>query len=151
MNLKLSFIILTTILLQMSPVALLAQVSADDIVGIWLTGGKEPAKIQVYKSSAKYYGQIVWLKNPETNGHPRLDKNNPDENLRSRQVIGLNILNGFRFDGEDEWNGGKIYDPESGKTYRCYISLKDKNTLKVRGYVGISLFGRTEIWVRVNQ
>lgn len=123
---------------------------ADDIIGNWLTSGKEPAKIQIYKSGEKFYGKIVWLKNPTTNGKPKVDKNNPDKAKRNNLVIGLVILKGFKFDGGDEWESGDIYDPESGKTYSSYLFLKDKNTLKVRGYVGISLFGRTETWSRTN-
>jgi uncharacterized protein (DUF2147 family) len=128
-----------------------AQKNQDDITGIWLTGGKEPAKIQIYKATDnKFYGKIIWLKNPvEKDGTPRVDANNPDKTKRKNPVNGLQILKGFKFDGDDEWKGGDIYDPESGKTYSSYITLKDKNTLKVRGYVGISLFGRTEIWTRV--
>jgi uncharacterized protein (DUF2147 family) len=125
----------------------IAQTKADDIIGTWLTGGKEPAKIQVYKSGDRYYGKIIWLKYPEENGLPRMDANNPDKSKRSQKIIGLLILKDFKFD-EDAWEGGKIYDPESGKTYSCNISLKNKDTLKVRGYVGISLIGRTEIWTR---
>lgn len=127
-----------------------AQNKADDIIGIWLTGGKEPAKIQVYKSGEKFYGKIIWLKNPAENGKQRVDANNPDITKRSNPIIGLLMLTGFKFDGDDEWKGGDIYDPESGKTYNSYMYLKDKNTLKVRGYVGISLFGRTETWTRTN-
>lgn len=127
-----------------------SQTKADDIIGIWLTGGKEPANIQIYKSGDKYYGKIVWLKNPADNGKPKVDGNNPDKSKRSNPVMGLVLLSGFKFDGDDEWKGGDIYDPESGKTYDSYLYLKDKNTLKVRGYVGISLFGRTETWTRTN-
>jgi uncharacterized protein (DUF2147 family) len=128
----------------------LSQIKADDILGVWMTGGKEPAKIQIYKSGKKYYGKIIWLKNPTENGKQRTDGNNPDEAKRNNPIIGLELLTGFRFDGDDEWKGGDIYDPESGKTYSSYMYLKDKNTLKVRGYVGISLFGRTESWTRAN-
>ncbi len=127
-----------------------AQTKADDIIGIWLTGGKEPAKIQVYKSGEKFYGKIIWLKNPTENGKQQVDANNPDKAKRSNPIIGLLILTGFKFDGDEEWKGGDIYDPESGKTYSSYMYLKDKNTLKVRGYVGVSLFGRTETWSRTN-
>jgi uncharacterized protein (DUF2147 family) len=127
-----------------------AQTKADAIVGVWLTGGREPAKIQVYRSGDKYYGKIVWLKYPEENGKARLDINNPDREKRNQQIIGLVILRSFKFD-DDEWDSGKIYDPESGKTYSCNLSLKDKNTLTVRGYVGISLLGRTETWTRTSQ
>jgi uncharacterized protein (DUF2147 family) len=127
-----------------------SQNKADDIIGIWLTGGKEPAKIQLYKSGEKYYGKIIWLKNPTESGKQRMDVNNPDKSKRSNPIIGLVMLTGFKFNGDNEWKGGDIYDPESGNTYSSYLYLKDKNTLKVRGYVGISLFGRTETWTRTN-
>jgi uncharacterized protein (DUF2147 family) len=127
-----------------------AQNKADDIVGIWLTSGNEPAKIQIYKSSDKFYGKIIWLKNPNDNGVPKTDKNNPDKIKKTNPIIGLALLSGFKFDGDDAWKGGVIYDPQNGKTYSCNISLKDKNTLKVRGYIGISLLGRTEVWARSN-
>lgn len=127
-----------------------SQNKADDIVGIWLTGGKEPAKIQIYRSGEKFYGKITWLKNPTENGKQRVDANNPDKTKRSNPIIGLVLLTGFKFDGDDEWKDGDIYDPESGKTYSSYMYLKDKYTLKVRGYVGTFLFGRTETWTRTN-
>ena len=122
----------------------------DDIIGVWLTTGKEPAKIQIYKSGDKFYGKIIWLQNPLEGGKQRVDANNPDKSKRNELIIGLVILKGFKFNGDDEWKGGDIYDPENGKSYSSYINLKDKNTLKVRGYVGISLFGRTETWTRTN-
>ncbi len=135
---------------QLISLSILAQVKADDIVGVWLTAGKEPAKIQIFKSGEKYFGKITWLTYPEENGKPRIDNNNPDRTKRNNQIIGLVILNGFQFDGKEEWEDGRIYDPENGKTYSCYLSLKDRITLNVRGYVGISLFGRTETWTRVS-
>jgi len=125
-----------------------SQEKADEIIGIWLTGGKEPAKIQIFKSRDKFYGRIVWLQNPTTDGKPRADVKNPDKNRRDQPILGQLILTGVIFDGDDEWDHGRIYDPESGKTYKCYISLSDKNTIKIRGYVGMSLFGRTETWAK---
>ncbi|HJS55428.1 MAG TPA: DUF2147 domain-containing protein [Chitinophagaceae bacterium] len=136
-------------LIQFS-LAAVSQSKADDIVGTWLTGGKEPAKIQIYKTGEKFYGKIIWLKYPTGNGKPRTDGNNPDKEKRNNPIVGLVILRDFRFDGDDEWKGGDIYDPESGKTYSCYMYLTNKNTLKVRGYIGLSIFGRTEIWARTN-
>ena len=124
--------------------------NADDIIGNWLTTGKEPAKVQIYKSGEKFYGKITWLKNPTDNGRQKVDINNPDKAKRNNPVIGLVILTGFKFNDYDEWRGGNIYDPESGKTYSSYLYLKDINTLKLRGYVGISLLGRTETWTRTN-
>jgi uncharacterized protein (DUF2147 family) len=129
----------------------MAQNRGDDIIGIWLTRGKEPAKIKIYKSGNEYFGKIIWLKNPlDTAGKPKTDVNNPEENKQSELILGLVILKEFKLNGEGEWKSGNIYDPESGKTYNSYMYLKDKNTLKVRGYVGFSLLGRTETWTRMN-
>ncbi len=135
-----------TILLKST--TLLSQVRADDIIGVWLASGKEPAKIQIYKAGQRYHGKIVWLQNPLSNGKPKLDANNPDNSKRNQSIVGLSILSEFEFDGDDEWDDGKIYDPESGKTYSCYLSLKNNATLKVTGYIGLSMFGRTETWTR---
>ncbi len=127
-----------------------SQNKPDDIIGFWLTGGKEPAKIQIYKWGEKFYGKITWLKNPTENGKQRADDNNPDKTKRSNPIVGLVILKEFKFNGDDEWKGGGIYDPENGKTYSSYMYLKNSNTLKVRGYVGVALLGRTETWTRSN-
>lgn len=126
---------------------------ADDIVGKWLNADKD-AHIQIYKENGKYFGKLVWLKepiDPET-GKPKLDKHNPDAKLTSRKTLGLVILEHFVFD-EDEWEDGSIYDPKSGNTYNSYIELDGKNTMNVRGYIGKSWMGlgRTAIWTRVKE
>jgi Delta7-sterol 5-desaturase len=126
-----------------------AQVKADAITGIWQTHGDKPARILIYSAAGEYNGKIVSLQYTPEDGKPVVDKNNPDASKRGQPVVGLGLLMGFKFD-KDEWNGGQVYDPESGKTYSCILSLKDAGTLKVRGYVGISMFGRTEVWTRVN-
>jgi uncharacterized protein (DUF2147 family) len=77
-----------------------------------------------------------------------LDKNHPDEKVRSRPVLGLTNTWGFVYKGENIWDDGSIYDPKNGNTYSCTMKLKDKNTLEVRGYIGISLIGRTDVWTR---
>ncbi len=82
-------------------------------------------------------------------GKEKVDRENPDPALRSRPVIGLRIFEGFTYDGDGRWKNGTIYDPASGKTYSCKIRLQDDGSLKVRGFIGISLLGRTEIWTRV--
>lgn len=129
------------------------EVNADDILGIWLNEDKD-AHVNVYKENNLYYGKIVWLKDPidEETGKPKLDDENEDESLRDRPIMGLMLLRDFEFDGDDEWEGGRIYDPKNGKDYKCYIEFKDdddKNLLKVRGYIGVSLLGRTTYWTRV--
>lgn len=121
------------------------------ILGFWLTGSKK-AKVEVYRCGEKYCGKIIWLKEPVyEDGTPKRDKKNPEEKLRNRLINGMNILTDFEYDGDLEWEDGEIYDPENGKTYSCeiYMDEGDKNTLNVRGYIGISLIGRTDIWNRV--
>ncbi len=129
------------------------EVKSDDILGIWLNEDKD-AHVNIYIENDKYYGKIVWLKDPidEETGKPKLDDENNDESLRDRPVMGLLLLRDFEFDGDDEWEDGKVYDPKNGKDYSCYMEFPDeddKNKLKVRGYIGFSLLGRTTYWTRV--
>lgn len=129
------------------------EVNADDILGIWLNEDGD-AHVNVYKEDGMFYGKIVWLKTPidEETGEPKLDDENEDESLRSRPIMGLLLLRDFKFDGDDEWESGRIYDPKNGKDYKCYMEFpeeENKNKLKVRGYIGFSLLGRTTYWTRV--
>ncbi len=121
--------------------------SADAIVGKWLNKDKD-AHIQIYKKGNNYYGKLVWLKNPTADGKAKTDTKNPDANLKSRPILGLEILNDFNYD-DGVWEDGSIYDPKSGKTYSCKLTLNGNDKLNVRGYIGISLIGRTEVWTRV--
>ena len=120
----------------------LAQSKPDAIVGEWLTANKD-GKVQIYKTGDQFFGKISWGNQKESK-----DTNNPDPTLRNQNLIGLVILKKFTFNGNDKWEDGTIYDPNNGKTYSCVIKLKDEKTLEVRGYVGISLLGRTEVWTR---
>ena len=121
---------------------------ANDIEGTWIPkSGK--AHVRIYKSGDHFYGAIIWLKEPldSLTGKPKVDKKNPEVSKRNTPIMGYLLLKNFVFDGEI-WKGGTIYDPEEGKTYSCKISMPDKNTLDVRGFIGISLIGRTEVWRR---
>jgi uncharacterized protein (DUF2147 family) len=122
----------------------------DGIVGTWtVQDGK--AKVKIEKKSTKYTGKIVWLKpNINKDGKPVLDSKNKNKALQSRPLMGLLMLDNFVYDGDNVWSDGTIYDPEGGDTYSCKITLVNNQTLSVRGYIGISLFGRTDIWKRSN-
>lgn len=121
---------------------------ADDILGKWLSS-EATAQIQVFKKWNKYFGKIVWLKNPNNaKGEPKTDVENPNPSLRNRPTMGLEILQNFVFD-DDEWNDGSIYDPKTGKTYSCLMTLDGHNKLNIKGYIGISLIGKTTAWTRV--
>ncbi|GAB4301581.1 MAG: DUF2147 domain-containing protein [Marinilabiliales bacterium] len=121
---------------------------ADDIIGLWLT---EEGKglVEVYKKDGTYCGKIIWLKEPNDDyGNPKKDINNPNPKLKKREVKGIEVMTGFKFNGVDKWEGGRIYDPETGNTYDGYLKLRNKNYIDLRGYIGISLIGRTSHWVR---
>jgi len=121
----------------------------EAIVGVWKTG-EGNAMVRIYKNGDKYQGKVVWLKepiDPET-GKPKVDKNHPDEAVRSRAILGLINVWGFVFKGNNVWDEGNIYDPKNGNTYSCTIKMNNANTLEVRGFIGVSLIGRTDTWTR---
>ena len=120
---------------------------ADALLGLWLTAeGK--ARVEITKTGDTYSGKIIWLKEPDEDGKPKVDKKNPDEHLRTRPIIGLEIVYGFTYDDDNEWTGGRVYDPESGNEYKAKMTLVDDKTLKLRGYILIPLLGRSEVWTR---
>jgi uncharacterized protein (DUF2147 family) len=122
--------------------------SRDAIVGTWLVQDGS-AKVKIENKNGKYVGKMVWIKNPtDKTGKPLVDSNNPEASLRSRPQLGLPLLENFVFNEENHWSGGTIYDPDDGKTYSCKITMKDSQTIEVRGYIGISIFGRTDTWKR---
>ncbi|MCH7401733.1 DUF2147 domain-containing protein [Belliella kenyensis] len=121
--------------------------NADDILGEWYTTEKD-AKIKIFKSGNKYSGKIVWLKEPNENGKPKVDENNSDKSKRGQPIQGLELLSDFEWNGK-VWENGTIYDPSSGKTYSCTIKKKDDKTIDVRGYIGISLAGKSVEWTKV--
>jgi len=110
------------------------QTSADDVLGIFWSPKKD-GKIQIYKRGTKYYGKTIWSANPTKDVH------NPNAALRTREVVGMEFLKDFVFDGDDEWTDGTVYDPTSGSTYNCKMWLEDGN-LVLKGYIGVSILGR---------
>jgi len=128
-----------------------AQRKASDIIGKYLSeSGK--AKIEVIDIGGKYYGKIFWLREPNNqDGTPKVDKNNPDQSKRKNHLIGLLLLKSMEFDGKSTWHNGTIYDPENGKDYSCKITIDDKSNLDIRGFIGVSLIGRTTKWKRVTE
>lgn len=121
--------------------------TSDAILGQWVNSSGE-AHIEIFKNGSQFFGKIVWLKEPkDEKGNPKLDVKNPADNLKSRPILGLEMLKGFAYDN-GKWVDGTIYDPKVGKTYSCNMSLKSNGDLNVRGYIGFSLIGRTDVWKR---
>ncbi|GFO56405.1 hypothetical protein GMSM_34120 [Geomonas sp. Red276] len=127
---------------------------ADGILGRWKTENAK-STVVVFRCGERYCAKIEALKDPLYTdasegppGTPRVDSHNPDPSRRKRPLAGLQFMEGFTPAGEGKLANGTIYDPENGKTYRCTITLKDPHRLDVRGFIGISLFGRTTVWTR---
>ena len=132
----------------------------DAILGVWATdpdGEGGQAHIKIHAVGDLYSGKIVWLEEPlytaededGKEGEPKVDKNNPDPALQARPIMGLDLMMGFKFDGKGTWKKGTIYDPDNGKTYKCKIKIGDDGVLNVRGFIGISMLGRTSLWTSV--
>ena len=146
-------VLLTAVFLLLPPV--MAGEGGDMILGTWHTTDNKSV-VEVFKEQERFCARIVSLKEPNwpandeegMDGKPKNDRRNPDPKLRSRAIAGMQFMGGFVYVGNDVWNNGTIYDPESGKTYKCKLSLISTNQLEVHGYVGIPLLGRTVVWTR---
>lgn len=111
--------------------------AADPVEGLWLTQGGG-AKVQIGPCPGKadrLCGVFTWLK-PRAGGSP-VDANNPDPQLRTRPLLGVTFIRDFRRAETGRWTGGKIYDPNSGKTYDSKLKLNPDGTLKLEGCVMI--------------
>ena len=128
----------------------------EGLVGKWWNEERD-AQIEIYPGEGKFCGKILWLKEsnfPDNDskgmsGKPKIDRENPDASKRERPLLGMNIVWGFTPSGENLWEGGFIYNPRDGKTYKCKLTLENPDRLKVRGFIGVSLIGKTNIWTRV--
>lgn len=121
--------------------------NADAIVGVWEPGNGK-ARVKIDNIEGKFYGRIVWLKEPNdpNTGKPKTDANNSDESMKNVPLRGYRMLKDFEYKGKGIWEEGTIYDPETGNTYTSIITMKDENTIDIRGFVGVKTFGRSDTW-----
>jgi uncharacterized protein (DUF2147 family) len=145
---KISSVLFLLTLFATAKISAQTNFKADDLLGEWYVEGNIAiTKFSVY--NGKYVGTTSWMKEPnDANGKPKLDKNNPNKARQTKPLLGATICSDFVYDGGGVWIDGTIYDARSGKTYSCKITMKDKNTISVRGYVGISLLGASTVWKR---
>ncbi|MDZ4860614.1 MAG: DUF2147 domain-containing protein [Candidatus Hydrogenedentes bacterium] len=134
-----------------------AETKEGDVAGTWYTEGGG-SKVEIVKDGDTYNGKLTWLKEPNYGkdhaeaGKPKRDVENPEAAKQNDPIVGLKLLNGFKWDGAGAWSGGTIYNPEDGKTYKCVLKMPvDNNTLDVRGYVGIPALGQTQTWKRMTE
>lgn len=143
--------IMTVLSLFLVAMTALAQAKEDDILGRWMSEEKN-LMVEVYKQSDDFKARIVWFHdNRDTTPIEQwLDAKNPDQSLRTRRVLGMDVLSGLEYD-EDEmkWTDGKIYDATSGKTWDAEVKLHNPKLLEVRGYYIFRFLGRTMRFTRM--
>lgn len=127
----------------------LSTASAGDVTGLWLTE-KKGIIVDLYECGDGLCGRTVWLKKMfNKDGSPRLDVNNSDPALHDRHWCGIEVITNVRPDGPGHWDDGEVYDPKTGHTFD--FEIKDKGEyLKVRGYLGLKLAGKSEVWTRTD-
>jgi uncharacterized protein (DUF2147 family) len=137
------------IVIALSCLGVSAARAAQSPEGWWLdSSGK--AGILIAPCGAQLCGHIEWLRTPlNAAGQPKTDIHNPNAALRPRLLCGLAMLGGFSSDGAGGWQGGWIYDPETGNTYKSIMHVAADGSLRVRGYIGFPLLGRSEIMTRL--
>ncbi|KQS45865.1 hypothetical protein ASG38_14725 [Flavobacterium sp. Leaf359] len=124
---------------------------AQSVTGRWKTfddeTGAAKSIVEIYEKNDKIYGKVVEI----------LEKGKEDKTCekckgskKDKPIKGLVIIEGLS-KNDDTWEGGTILDPKNGKEYKCHINLENKDKLKVRGYIGFSLLGRTQYWTRVEK
>lgn len=147
---KKAMILLCLVTFVLVPLCISAQKAqpGDAILGTWFNAEKD-AKIEMVKVGDKFFGKVIWLKFPnDSKGKPKTDVENPDPKLKSRPRLGLVVLTNLAYKDGSKYEKGKIYDPKTGKTYACQAELVGNSKIKLRGYIGVSLVGKTSEWTR---
>ena len=123
---------------------------SQTIFGTWKTfdeeTGNEKSIVEIFEQDGKAYAKILELLEE---GKADNVCENCDGAKKDQPIKGMEIINGLTKDDDGEWNDAKILDPKTGKIYKCYIVLEETNKLKVRGYLGFALIGRTQYWTRM--
>jgi len=129
-------------------VFLASAASAGAPQGVWLIDGE--AAVQIFDCEGMLCGRIVWLQVPnDSEGKLKRDKKNPDSALQHREICGMNVISNLRSTGPDHWDGGRFYNPDSGKTHDVKINLTASDALEARFYEGSSILGETKTLSRV--
>ena len=139
--------VLRSLLAVLTLFAMSGVAAADEaqtkVLGNWLTEPKDGIIQITQAADGTLQGRIVGGNEPG-----KLDKENPEPAKRNLVLRGQVMMSGLKYDGDGKWSGGSIYDPKGGSTYRCKIELRADGSLKVRGFIGFALLGKTQIWTR---
>jgi uncharacterized protein (DUF2147 family) len=140
---------LTMLISILLPVFFAGGADTDSPAGIWKN---DDATFEIFENQGKLSGKIIALREPRTpDGQDKTDIHNPDATKRQRSIIGLVFLSGFTQKSPTRWENGTVYDPKSGNTYSASMELDGPQKINMRGFIGISLIGRTDVWTRVHK
>jgi uncharacterized protein (DUF2147 family) len=127
--------------------------NSDEIIGRWMST-KNNLAVEIFKTNNEYKAKVVWIDDSDDKNRPmntRCDWKNPDENLRRRKIIGLVVMHGLVFNrANHDWEGGRIYDPNSGKDWNAKVWLTKDEHLKVRGYWDFQVLGKDILFKKVS-
>ena len=144
--------LLASFTLAMPAAAQAERTRRDDVHGLWIDHrdpGKRKVAVWIEDCEGLLCGHIYWLRKPTSaGGRPKRDRHNPDARLRDRPLCGLRILSGFKRVGDGIWSAGQIYNPGDGRTFSSTMTLESDGGLRISGYIGLSLLGKTVEWVR---
>ena len=135
---------LLVILLNVGTITIAADKQTNDIVGMWDTG--DGAQVEIYERDGKYHGKFLYFYDDPPGGG--IDAKNPNPALRNRSLVGTDFLLNFELI-DQKWKNGRIYNPENGKLYKADLELRE-GVLKVRGWIGFRLLGRTVEWTSLD-
>ena len=148
-------LLIVALFLTASAIAAPPSATPTDIRGLWVDHRereKQAVAVWIDEYDGHMCGYIYWLKKPlSADGLPKRDRHNPNAALRARPRCGLEILTGFRRLTENTWADGQIYNPGDGQTYNGKLNLESDGSLGIRGFVGMSIFGKTIEWVRPSE
>jgi uncharacterized protein (DUF2147 family) len=136
-------LLLAALLLPLAGAAGGADGQPTQIVGDWLTEHHDGIIQISVADDGSYQGKIVGGNDPQ-----RVDQHNPDQSRRSHSLLGQTIFQGLKYDGDGKWSGGTIYDPDSGRSYKCKLEQLDHDRVEVHGFIGFALLGRSQVWTR---
>ncbi len=146
-----AFVLTAGLAFPVPAVAETERVGGDDVRGLWIDH-RDPQKrkvaVWIEDCDGLLCGHIYWMKKPLANGRPKRDHRNPEPRLRDRPLCGLRILSGFKRAGDGAWSAGQIYNPGDGRTFSSMMTLESDGGLRISGYIGLSLIGKTVEWVR---
>ncbi|MEO9145553.1 MAG: DUF2147 domain-containing protein [Ginsengibacter sp.] len=129
-----------------------SQNNPGQIIGRWMST-ENNLEVEIYKVGGTYKAKVLWIDDSDDKTRPmntRCDLRNPDEALRKRKIIGLVVMNGLIYNKENnDWEQGKIYDPQHGKDWNAKASLTKGGLLRVRGYWGFQLLGKDLLFRKI--